>query len=154
MTVARDKPRPAVPALEFVLAADPQLCPRCGGETLLAGTAPYEQPGRPGEMVRCLRDVVLCGRCDQADPAASALVAFFVVHGEVTEETAQEFIALVSAWSAHVRTPGIDLAALERDIAAWHRGELDTEEPPPPGPYNPDDDRLEWPGDALNDDWP
>jgi Family of unknown function (DUF6300) len=150
--VAPDQPRSAVPALEFVLATEPQLCARCGGEALLAGKAAYEQPGPHGEMVRCLRDVLLCARCDQGDPAASALIVFFAVHGEVTEETAQGFIALVSAWAAHARTRDVDLAALERDIETWHRGELDADEPPPSGPYKLDDDRLEWPDDALNVD--
>jgi hypothetical protein len=103
-------------------------------------------------MVRCLREVVLCRHCDQDDHTAGALVTFFAVHGEVTEETVQEFIGLVSVWASHVRTPDVDLAALERDIDAWHRGDLDADEPPPPGPYKQDDDRLEWPDDTQTFD--
>jgi len=110
-----------------------------------------ERPGRHG-VVRLARNVVLCARCDQDDPSAGALITFFTVHGEVTLDTAPEFTALAGAWAASVRAPGIDPAALEADIEAWHRGELDADQPPPPGPYAPDDGRLEWQDEAS--DWP
>jgi Family of unknown function (DUF6300) len=153
--MASERPVPGIPAMEITLVDHAPLCGRCGAETLLGAQVPYTVAGLNGAPVRCLRDVVLCASCDQADPAAGALITFFTVHGAVAEEQADEFAALVTIWAEHVRAPEVELAALECDIEAWHRGDLDADEPALPGPYSEDDDRLDWPDDrAAEDDWP
>jgi hypothetical protein len=98
--------------------------------------------------------VVLCPRCDVGDSAACPLILFFAVHGQVTGETAEEFATLLRGWASQARAPYVDQDALEAELQAWRRGELDVEEPPSvTGPYLPGDDRLEWP-DQDPDSWP
>lgn len=104
-------------------------------------------------MVRGTRIVVLCPRCDTDDPAAGPLILFFAVHGQVTGETTEEFASLLRGWASQAEAPDVDQDALEAELQAWHRGELDADEPPQPGPYLPGDDRLEWP-DQEPDNWP
>jgi hypothetical protein len=105
-------------------------------------------------MVRGTRVVVLCPRCDAGDPAACPLILFFAVHEQVTGETAEEFASLLRCWASQAQAPDVDQGALEAELQAWRRGELEVGEPPPaPGPYLPGDDRLEW-SDQDPDNWP
>ena len=86
-----------------------------------------------GPMVRWCAACAMCSCAPAATKAirSKRLIVFFAVHGEVTEETAQGFIALVSAWAAHAQTRDVDLAALRSATSdGWHRGELDADEPP------------------------
>jgi hypothetical protein len=66
----------------------------------------------------------------------------------VTGPTTEEFAALLRGWAGQRRTP-VDQVALERDLQAWRRGELDNDEPAPHGWSLPDDDRPGWPEDPA-----
>jgi hypothetical protein len=146
----------ALSAQNIVLTSmdDPPPCGRCGGEGLLGAKVPHQAPGRHGTGLRCIRGITLCARCDADDPWAAPLILFFAVHGQITDESEAEFETLLRTWVGHARVPDVDLAALDREIDAWHRGELDADEPSPPGPYEPGDSRLEWSYGAAEDDLP
>jgi hypothetical protein len=139
--------RPAALDIQIAQTGEPPSCLRCGGEGLLSATVPPGWPGSTGSAADGTGEVVLCPRCDADDPAAAPLVLFFAVHGQVTAPTTAEFAALLRGWAGQQRTP-VDQVALERDLQAWHRGELDTDEPVPHGRSLSDDDRPDWP------DWP
>jgi Family of unknown function (DUF6300) len=145
---------PGSPDIMLGRTGDPPSCPRCGREGLLSAQVPHEWRNNRGTIVRGTRAVVLCPRCDAGDPAAYPLILFFAVHGQVTGETAEEFASLLRGWASQARAPDVDQDALEAELQAWRRGELDVDEPPSvPGPYLPGDDRLEWP-DQDSDSWP
>lgn len=146
----------ALPAHDIVLTSmdEPPLCGRCGGEGLLGAKVPHQAPGRHGTRLRCIRGITLCARCDADDPWAAPLIMFLTVHGQVAGESTAEFAALLRTWLAHARVPDVNQAALDREVDAWRRGELDADEPPPPGPYEPDDSRLDWSHSAAEDDLP
>lgn len=149
--------QPAGPGKVDIMLArtgDQPPCPRCGRDGLLSAQVPHGWRNTRGTMVRGTRVVVLCPRCDAGDPAAGPLVLFFAVHGHVTGETTEEFASLLRNWASQAKAPEVDQDALEAELQAWRCGELDADEPPPaPGPYAPDDDRLEWP-DQDPDNWP
>jgi hypothetical protein len=145
--------RPDNPNIMLAQTKELSPCPRCGGEGLLSARVPHGWYNNRGTAVRGTAEVILCPRCDASDPLAGPLVLFFAVHGQVTDETTGEFAALLRRWASKAQVPATDQAALEGERQAWHRGELDTDEPYTSGPYAPGDDRLEWP-DAEPDDWP
>lgn len=64
------------------------VCRRCGGEGLLSATAADED-----------EPIVLCPACDIDDPAAAPLIVFFIVHGRVTAQAAEEFARLLRTWT-------------------------------------------------------
>jgi hypothetical protein len=98
------------------IAAEPGwTCPRCGGEVLATAGLPH----RPGTT-----QVLLCSRCDAADPVAGPIVTFFTVHETVTPDTVEEFATLLHRWAAHVKVPELDVNALDAEVEAWRRGEL------------------------------
>jgi|ERR1022692_740683 hypothetical protein len=143
--------RPTSPDITIARTGPPPGCPRCGGEGLLSATVPAHWPGGQGAGADDTREVVLCPRCDADDPAAAPLVLFFAVHGQITAATTEEFAALLRRWAGRQRAPA-DQVAFERELQAWRRGELDTDEPPVPGPDLPcDDDRPGWPDDSPED---
>ncbi|MGI8445710.1 MAG: DUF6300 family protein [Streptosporangiaceae bacterium] len=142
------------PDIALARTGEPQPCPRCGGEGLLSARVPHGWLNNRGTAVRGSQVIVLCPRCNADDPEAGPLILFFAVHGQVTRETTEEFASLLRNWAGQAQAAGVDQAALEAELQAWHRGELDAgEEPPAPGPYLPSDGRLDWP-DAVPDDWP
>lgn len=144
---------PDSPGIRLTQTQDPPPCPRCGGEGLLSAHVPQWRNAR-GADARGSREVVLCPYCDADDPAAGPLILFFAVHGRVTAGTTEELAYLLCSWADHAQLPAMDKdAALEAELAAWQRGELDADEPPRPGSGLPGDDRLEWP-DGEADDWP
>jgi Family of unknown function (DUF6300) len=145
--------QPGGPGEELAGAGDPPPCPRCGGEGLLSVSVPHSWQNNRGDAVHGRHVVVLCQTCDAADPSAVPLILFFTVHGQVSEQTASEFTDLARRWAASVKNPQADQAALEQEVQAWHRGELDDDLPSPaPGPYIPGDERLEWPESFTHDD--
>jgi len=137
-------PEQSRPELKLVHAKDPPQCPRCSAEGLLSASVPHGWLNNSGVRVAGTREVVLCPRCDADEPAASPLVLFFAVHGQVSEETAEEFATLVETWASQITTPELDQAALDREVQAWHRGELDKGEPSASGPYPTGDNLLDW----------
>ena len=145
--------RPGSPDITLARTGEPPPCPRCGGEGLLSAQVPHEWRNNRGIMVRGTRIVVLCPHCDAEDPAAGSLILFFAVHGQVTGETTEEFASLLRGWASQAQAPEVDQDALEAELQAWRRGELDADEAPAPGLYLPGDDRLEW-ADQDPDDWP
>ncbi len=145
--------RPGSPDITLARTGEPPSCPRCGGEGLLSALVPHGWLNNRGVAVRGTRAVVLCPRCDADDPAAAPLVLFFAVHGQVASETAEEFASLLRNWASQAQAPSVDQAALDAEVQAWHRGELDEDDPSAAVPYLPGDDRLDWP-DPVPDDWP
>lgn len=115
--------------LEFAVDQRPSACPRCGGEGLLSVTKPCGWRYGTSGLAPIRARFVLCPVCDAADPVAGPLWLFFAVHGQVTAEAAREFAWLAPDWAARVRPPEVDRAALEREIAAWRRGEMDEDLP-------------------------
>jgi Family of unknown function (DUF6300) len=142
------------PDIALVQTNEPQPCPRCDGEALLSALVTHERQNGHGSAIPGTHKVVLCPRCDADNPTASPLILFFAVHEQVTSEAAEEFATLLRVWTNGIRKPHVDQAALESELQAWHRGELDVDEPPAPGPYAPRDDRLEWSDIDPADDWP
>ena len=69
--------------------------------------------------------VVLCQVCDVDDPAGGPIIVFFLVHEQVTHETAEQFLGLAHTWIAQLDVPAFDAEAFEADLAAWHAGEFD-----------------------------
>ncbi len=160
--------RPAALDIQIAQTGETPCCPRCGGEGLLSARMPPGWRGGNGSAADGTAEVVLCPRCDADDPGAAPLVLFFAVHGEVTGPTTEEFAALLRGWASRRRTP-VDQVALERDLQAWRRGELDNDEPDHDEPdndepglplrYQCDDDRPDrpdWPdwSDEPSCDWP
>jgi hypothetical protein len=144
--------KPDSPGIGLTQTQDPPPCPRCGGEGLLSAQVPQWRNGQ-GADVRGAREVVLCPHCDAHDPAAGPLIRFFAVHGQVTAGTTEELASLLRSWADHAQLAAMNNdAALEAELAAWQRGELDADEPLPPGSGLPGDNRLEWP-DGDPDDW-
>jgi Family of unknown function (DUF6300) len=70
------------------------VCRRCGGEGLLSATATATAGDGDGDGL-----IVLCPACDIDDPAAAPLILFFIVHGRVTAEAAEEFARLLRTWT-------------------------------------------------------
>ncbi|TDC64729.1 hypothetical protein E1258_07460 [Micromonospora sp. KC207] len=74
-------------------------CRRCGGFLHLAVTLPH--PGwcnAKGEHVRGYQTIGLCPSCDDADPKAQALLAFFVVNERAGIDSLSELRLLVEEW--------------------------------------------------------
>jgi hypothetical protein len=80
---------PDEPDITLTRTARRAVCPRCRGDGLLSASVPGED-GRP---------VVLCPSCDMGDAAAAPLILFFIVHGRVTAEVAEEFAGLLRTWT-------------------------------------------------------
>ncbi|MFI7705311.1 DUF6300 family protein [Nonomuraea sp. NPDC049480] len=96
-----------------------RTCPRCGGEEVLAvARVPHGWTTASGNRVRGSAEVVLCGRCDAADPAVACL------RDGVTTETADRAARLLRRWMDRARPPRPDPAALEAELKAWRRGDL------------------------------
>lgn len=103
-------------------------CHRCRGSLYLLLRVPPELARWPAGALGegTVRLVPLCPRCDRDEPSAQGLLAFFGVHQTISEENAADFAALVNEWVDQLPIPKTaDPAAFERDVAAWHRGELD-----------------------------
>jgi hypothetical protein len=79
---------PDEPDITLTRTARRAVCPRCRGEGLLSASV----PGQDGP-------VVLCPSCDMGDAAAAPLILFFIVHGRVTAEVAEEFAGLLRTWT-------------------------------------------------------
>jgi hypothetical protein len=77
----------------------------------------------------------------------------FAVHEQVSEETTGEFASLLRNWVSQAQPPDVDRDALEAELRAWRRGELDASEPESAGMGWPDDCGPVWPG-LRADDWP
>lgn len=78
------------------------------------------------------RGIGLCARCDNDDPVAHGLLAFFAVHETITDTTVESAAALIDEWTrrvavrpddtaeaAHIRQAGID-----DEAELWLRGEM------------------------------
>jgi|SRR5580658_10169283 hypothetical protein len=142
--------QPGSKEIRLVQVSAQPSCPRCGGEGLLSAQVPEGGRNNRGQPAWGSRVIVLCSRCDADDPAAGALVLFSAIHDSITDDIAEEFAFLLRNWASQALVPDVDLEALEAELEAWHRGELDAEQRPVPGPYLPGDDRLEWPDDNID----
>jgi Family of unknown function (DUF6300) len=90
MTVPRTPSagRPDEPDITLTRTARRAVCPRCRGEGLLSASVPGKD-----------EPAVLCPACDMGDAAAAPLIVFFIVHGRVTAEVAEEFAGLLRTWT-------------------------------------------------------
>jgi hypothetical protein len=70
--------------------------------------------------------VPVCPRCDSNEPSLQGLLAFFALHETLSDDTVEEFAALVNEM-IHRLPPArtVDPAAFEAELAAWRRGEFD-----------------------------
>jgi hypothetical protein len=100
-------------------------CPRCGTACLLAAWIPRGWNLATGANLYGRGRVVLCPTCGSDDPYGAALITFFHVHGEVSDNTLEEFARLVGEWVRGARVQRVELAAFEEDVAAWKRGDFD-----------------------------
>ncbi|MEU8108688.1 DUF6300 family protein [Nonomuraea muscovyensis] len=58
------------------------VCPHCGiGDVLAVLRLSHTWTNASGGLVSGVSDVLLCGRCDAADPVAGPVVTYFAVHG-------------------------------------------------------------------------
>ncbi|TCJ36585.1 DUF6300 family protein [Parafrankia sp. BMG5.11] len=120
-----DPPRRAAAPPDVVLLSttDPPRCPRCGGEGLAAARVPHILQTARGP-VQGHHQFVLCSGCDADNPAAGGLITFFHVHGQVSQQTENEFTALLTRWTSSLVVPAVDPQAWEAEYQAWLRGEL------------------------------
>jgi Family of unknown function (DUF6300) len=90
MTVPLTPPpgRADEPDITLTRTAQRAVCSRCGGEGLLSASV-------PGEAAH----IVLCPSCDVDDAAAAPLILFFIVHGRVSAQTAEQFAGLLRIWT-------------------------------------------------------
>jgi Family of unknown function (DUF6300) len=100
-------------------------CPRCGGPGLISAQIPVStwSDGTPLQ-IPCHAVVILCPACDIGSPEAGALIAFFAVHGCVSDETIEEFGRLLQAWTTVVQPPVADPERVEAEYQLWRAGEL------------------------------
>jgi hypothetical protein len=142
-----------IPGITLTRTEEPTSCSRCGGEGLLSAQIPSRWPEARGAVMGGFRVIVLCPHCDANDPAGGALILFFAVHEQVSEETAREFASLLRSWVSQAQAPDVDRDALESELRAWRRGELDACEPESARTGWVDDYGADWP-DPCSDDWP
>ncbi|WP_351233818.1 DUF6300 family protein [Streptomyces sp. NPDC002133] len=110
---------------EIILAlADPPVCDRCSGLTLLLAQFPHSRRNSRGEDVNGVREAALCPACDQGETAADALMALFAVNEQIDFANAETFAELVAAWVESVRHRHVDNAVLDEEHERWRRGEL------------------------------
>lgn len=69
--------------------------------------------------------VPLCPKCDTESPAAQSLLAFFAIHGCVSDDTLELFGALLGRWVAELDFPTIDPAVYDAEIDEWKNGDFD-----------------------------
>jgi hypothetical protein len=94
-------------------------CLRCHGPAHL--TVRVRHPQMPGHRV-----LTLCPTCDQGNPDAYLLLAFFAAFPQPPVHEAAELIALIRLWlRAQPEPHGVDVATLEVDIEAWRQGAFD-----------------------------
>jgi Family of unknown function (DUF6300) len=96
-------------------------CPRCRtGEVLAVLRLPHTWANASGNPVRGVSEVLLCARCDAADP----IVTYFTVHGSARLEDVPVLARLLRHWLARARPPAPDEHTLLSEAEAWRRGEL------------------------------
>lgn len=113
------------PNVEVLSGATTPRCARCGQEGLLSARIPHGWERGDGLRVNGTTIVVLCPTCDAGNSDAGALITFFAVHERVTENTLTEFANLLQRWAASIEMPTIDIAALDAEVDAWRRGDLE-----------------------------
>lgn len=145
--------RSTEPGITLTRTEEPASCSRCGGEGLLSARIPSRWPDAQDAVTGGFRVIVLCPRCDAKDPAGGALILFFAVHEQVSEETTGEFASLLRSWVSQAQPPDVDRDALEAELRAWRRGELDASESESAGMGCMDDYGPDRPGPCA-DDWP
>jgi uncharacterized protein DUF6300 len=110
--------------LELNPDAETPRCPTCGEPGLMSALVPYEMLNERGESVPGKAVAVLCATCDIDDGTAGPLIAFFTVHGQITDETLAQATPLITAWAETARPKPVDDDKLAADIDAWERDEL------------------------------
>jgi len=118
------KPRHGTRPIEVRLASNLPSCPRCGQQGLLAADVPHGWDNPDGTATRGTIPVVLCAACDHGSPSAGPLVAYLLVHEQITAETLHECAALIQRWADSLTIPAADADVLEEELAAWRRGDL------------------------------
>jgi hypothetical protein len=102
-------------------------CDRCSGQPYLTAQIPhpsYLYPELQPEFG--MLTFHLCPRCDDTDPAAQGILAFFTAYPSVTPDTAEVFSRLLEEWVGRVAVPpAVSPEAFEQDLAAFRRGDLD-----------------------------
>jgi hypothetical protein len=68
--------------------------------------------------------VTLCAVCDVDRPAAGPLVAYLLVHEEITEDNLAEGAALIRRWAESLYIGAADASKIEEELNAWRRGDL------------------------------
>jgi hypothetical protein len=106
------------------LTRDEAVCPYCNGIALLTADVPHGWTRPDGSITRGTIPVLLCPACDADKPGAGPLITYFNVHGQVDAETVEECAVLIQAWVDDITIPPLDLAKLDQEIRAWHRGDL------------------------------
>lgn len=86
--------------MDMSVQGDAPQCLRCDGPGILEARVPHVWDNGYGEPMPCLRVLVLCPDCDQADPAAAELLAFFGVDDLIDDANAAVFTELVGPWVA------------------------------------------------------
>jgi Family of unknown function (DUF6300) len=112
------------PSIDLTCGAAISDCPRCGDPGLMAARLPHGWDRPDGRRTSGTTTVVLCLACDADDPHAGPLITFFHVHGEVTMETVDDAADLILLWAESLRTPDLNIAALEAEAEAWGNGDL------------------------------
>ncbi|GII94296.1 DUF6300 family protein [Sinosporangium siamense] len=95
-------------------------CPRCRtGEVVAVLRVPYSWTNTSGKPVRGRSDILLCTRCDAADPVTGPLITHFTVHGTVPDGD-----DLLLRWIDQAKPRKPDEHALRAEFDAWRQGDL------------------------------
>nr|WP_220182735.1 DUF6300 family protein [Sphaerisporangium album] len=108
----------------MVQSTDPPECGRCGRAGILSARVPHNLVNARNETVMGVITVVLCPRCDIGQPEAGALIAWFTVNAEITDENLMEAAEFIHAWASAARVPVLNESALEAEFKAWREGSL------------------------------
>jgi hypothetical protein len=98
-------------------------CPRCGRPALLAADVPHSLDG-PSSPPEGTVPVVLCASCDIGQDHAGPLIAFLLVHEQVTPALVSECADLLQRWVDAIIVPHADPAQVEAEYRDWLSGEL------------------------------
>ncbi|MEV5264802.1 DUF6300 family protein [Streptomyces werraensis] len=99
-------------------------CGRCGARTFLMARYPHSWDNRAGEAVNGYRETALCPICHYDQPEAHELLIRLQNSPDAGAEVIASCAGLVAAWIEAERQRQVDPVALERELAAWHAGEL------------------------------
>lgn len=111
--------------VEFEVS-DELICHRCDGPLLLAARVPHTLTRVDGAHLEGTRGIGLCPNCDSDDPDAQGVLAFFVLHRKVSDDTVTSAAVLIDEWAQRIQDrPRPDMKEMRDAAEDEHRRWLD-----------------------------